>query len=75
MSKPQQPELGRSGHTPVVEGQHAKEVIQGQDQPEAEGSTGPVPEANRPGHHPDNEQDKPDPEAFRDRLGGDRGNG
>ena len=29
MGKPQQPELGRSGHTPVTEGQHAKEVIQG----------------------------------------------
>jgi hypothetical protein len=28
MSKAQQPELGRSGHTPVVEGQHAKEVLQ-----------------------------------------------
>jgi hypothetical protein len=28
MSTPQQPELGRSGHTPVVEGQHAKEVFQ-----------------------------------------------
>jgi hypothetical protein len=48
MSKPQQPELGRSGHTPVVEGQHAKEVLQGQEQPAAEGSTGPVPEDDRP---------------------------
>ena len=70
MSKPQQPELGRSGHTPVVEGQHAKEVIQGQEQPVADGSTGPVPEANRPGHHPDKEQDKPDLERFRSRLAG-----
>jgi hypothetical protein len=54
----------------VVEGQHAKEVIQGQEQPDAEGSTGPVPEANRPGHHPDKEQDKPDLERFRTRLAG-----
>lgn len=30
MGKPQQPELGRSGHTPVTEGQHAREVLQGQ---------------------------------------------
>lgn len=44
MGKPQQPELGRSGHTPVVEGQHAKEVIQGEEQPGDGGPTGPVPE-------------------------------
>ena len=50
MGKPQQPELGRSGHTPVTEGQH-----------------------NRPGHHPDAEQDKPDLERFRTRLTGDPG--
>jgi len=55
MGKPQPPGLGRSGHTPVTEGQHAKEVIQGQDQPEEVGATGPVPEANRPGHHPETE--------------------
>jgi hypothetical protein len=73
MGKPQQPELGRSGHTPVVEGQHTKEVIQGQEQPEAEGRTGPVPEDNRPGHHPDTEQDKPDLKQFRSRLTGDPG--
>jgi hypothetical protein len=72
MGKPQQPELGRSGHTPVVEGQHAKEVIQGEEQPGDGGPTGPVPEDNRPGHHPEEEQDKPDLEAFRGRLSGDR---
>jgi hypothetical protein len=70
LAKPQQPELGRSGHSPVVEGQHAREVIQGEGQPGAEDAPGPVPEANRPGHHPDTEQDKPDPAAFRDRLAG-----
>jgi hypothetical protein len=32
IGKPQQPELGASGHTPVVEGQHPKEVIQGEEQ-------------------------------------------
>ena len=72
MGKPQQPELGRSGHTPVVEGQHAKEVIQGEEQPGDGGPTGPVPEDNRPGHHPEEEQDKPGLEAFRGRLSGDR---
>ena len=70
MSKPQQPELGRSGHTPVVDGQHAREVIEGEGQPGDEGSLGPVPEDNRPGHHPDQEQDQPDLEQFRSRFGG-----
>ena len=69
MGKPQQPELGRSGHTPVVEGQHAREVIQGQEQPGTGGPTGPVPEDNQPGHHPDQEQDKPDLDKFAERLG------
>ena len=75
MGKPQQPELGRSGHTQVVEGQHAKEVLEGQEQPEPEGSTGPVPEDNRPGHHPDTEQDKPNLERFQNRLSGERSDG
>jgi hypothetical protein len=64
MSKPQQPELGRSGHTPVVEGQHAKEVIQGQEQPEAEGSTGPVPEPTGPGITPTRNRTSPTWSAF-----------
>ncbi len=75
MGKPQQPELGRSGHTPVTEGQHAREVIQGQEGPEDEGSAGPVPEDNRPGHHPQSEQDQPDLETFRSRLAGGRNDG
>ena len=29
---------------------------------------GPIPEDNRPGHHPDHEQDKPDLAAFRARM-------
>ncbi len=40
MGKPQQPELGRSGHTPVTEGQHARETIQGQEGPRDEGAPG-----------------------------------
>ncbi len=32
------------------------------------GPTGPVPEANQPGHHPDHEQDRPDLDAFARRL-------
>jgi hypothetical protein len=74
------PPTGRPGgqwtdHRRVVNGILWKEVIQSQDQPEAEGSTGPVPEGNRPGHRPDTEQDKPDLERFRDRLAGERSDG
>ena len=29
----------------------------------------PVPEDNRPGHHPEHEQDRPDPDAFAARFG------
>lgn len=32
------------------------------------GPTGPVPEDNQPGHHPEREQDQPDPDAFARRL-------
>jgi hypothetical protein len=71
MGKPQQPELGRSGHSSVTEGQHAGEVIEGRFQAgEQEGAAGPVPEDNRPGHHPEHEQDKPDLARFRARLQG-----
>ena len=35
---------------------------------EGGGGGGPVPEANRPGHHPEHEQDKPDPDAFVERF-------
>ncbi len=57
MSTPQQPELHRSGHTPA-DPDHAQELADPTG--EAGGRSGRVPEANRPGHHPDREQDKPD---------------
>jgi hypothetical protein len=55
-STPQQPELHRSGR-----GATDPESAKGQvDSPAAdEGDAGPVPPDNRPGHHPDEEQDKP----------------
>jgi hypothetical protein len=71
MSKPQQPELGRSGHSPVTEGQHAEEMVDAHGQPAEKGRVGRVPEENRPGHHPEREQDQPDPERFAERLTGD----
>ncbi len=60
MTKPQQPELRRTGLGATD--QDGAEIRAG-DQPSPAGATdglGPVPEANRPGHHPEHEQDKPD---------------
>lgn len=56
MSKPQQPELHRSGRTPAdpTSAKIAPAASMG-----AEAAPGPVPEENRPGHHPEVEQDKP----------------
>ena len=56
-STPQQPELHSSG-----KGAPAPKSAKGQvDSPAAEqGNAGPVPPENQPGHHPEQEQDKPD---------------
>ena len=68
MSRPQQPEIRRSEHTDVDETSHSKEVAD--SSLGSSGTTGPVPEANQPGHRPERDQAKPDPEAFRERLSG-----
>ena len=52
------PEVHRSGHTPVSP-DHATEVAETLPPERGEGGTGRVPPANRPGHHPETEQDKP----------------
>lgn len=59
MTKPQQPELRRSGlgNTDT----DAKEMRAKDTLPDAQGNTGPVPEENQPGHRPETDQDKPDP--------------
>ena len=64
MPNPQQPELRRSGLGEVVESA-AKSRHGGPS--DEEGPTGPVPEANAPGHRPEHDQDKPEwvPEAYR----------
>jgi hypothetical protein len=59
MSKPQQPELHRSGLGPT-DPASAKAAAEVGGAGADSGSTGPVPEANRPGHHPEHEQDKPE---------------
>src|SRR2546430_7191822 len=56
MAKPQQPELARSGRG-ATDPASAKATA-GSAMP-SDSAAGPVPEANRPGHHPPAEQDKP----------------
>jgi hypothetical protein len=70
MGRPQQPELARSAKTDL-DPDHVETGLQGQKRPAAGGETGPVPPENQPGHHPPQEQDKPDPDAFAARLGTD----
>jgi hypothetical protein len=69
MSNPQQPELARSRKTPSQDQDAVAAVVEGRTLPETGGPGGPVPEDNQPGHHPAEEQDKPDLDAFAERLG------
>lgn len=69
MSKPQQPEIARSRKTPSQDPDSAAAVIEGSRPPVDDGAQGPVPPDNQPGHHPPEEQDKPDLNAFAERLG------
>ena len=70
MARPQQPELARSAKTDL-DPDHVETGLQGQKTPATGGETGPVPPENQPGHHPPQEQDKPDLDAFAARLGAD----
>ncbi len=59
MSKPQQPELHRSRRTPADhDSREDPDLASEGEQPG--GSTPRVPKDNRPGHHPEREQDKPE---------------
>jgi hypothetical protein len=69
MSNPQQPELARSRKTPAQDPDAASAVLDGQSRPGTDAPGGPVPPDNQPGHHPPKEQDKPDLQAFAERLG------
>jgi hypothetical protein len=57
MTKPQQPELARNrlGATD----QNSAEIRAEESKPPQEAAFGKVPEENQPGHHPEQEQDKP----------------
>ncbi|MCO8127327.1 hypothetical protein NHL50_08905 [Acidimicrobiia bacterium EGI L10123] len=69
MAKPQQAELRRSGKVPALDPDASVSKLSAQDAPTTSGSDGTIPEDQRPGHHPDQEQDKPDMDAFAERLG------
>ena len=69
MSNPQQPELARSRKTPALDEHAVPGVLEGQPDISSEGARGPVPPENQPGHHPAEEQDKPDLDEFAARLG------
>lgn len=69
MANPQQPELRRSGNVPALDPDASEAELSARDRPNTGGNVGDVPEEQRPGHHPDQEQDKPDLDAFAERLG------
>ena len=66
MSNPQQPELRRSAKGQVTQDSWIPDV---EETPGGGDDGSPVPEANAPGHHPDEEQDKPDLDRFAEALG------
>jgi hypothetical protein len=70
MARPQSPELRRSGTTPAFEPDNIASRLEARDRPTSKGGSGPVPEENEPGHHPDHDQDQPDLDAFAARFSG-----
>ena len=56
--EPQQPELRRS-ELGATDDRSAKTKVEVDRAEEVSGRSGPVPDANQAGHHPDREQDKP----------------
>ena len=72
MPNPQQPELRRSDRGSTTD-DSAKDTAGATAPSAADHGTAPVPPANRPGHHPDEEQDKPDLDAFVERASGGEG--
>ena len=58
MPKPQQPELRRNDLGPTSDDGTQLRAADADDVTSS-GNTGPVPPENQPGHHPEQEQDKP----------------
>jgi hypothetical protein len=69
MGRPQQPELARSSKTDLDPDRIGTELEARKPLREG-GRTGPVPPENEPGHRPEHDQDKPDPDAFAAKLSG-----
>ncbi len=69
MPKPQQPELRRSDLGATTDDSAKSNAAATVPAVDDHGAA-PVPLANQPGHHPDEEQDKPDLEAFVERAAG-----
>lgn len=69
MPKPQQPELRRSEQVPDLAPDAAEGEIEAQKVPDETVPGGPVPPDQQPGASDDRPQDKPDPDAFAERLG------
>lgn len=69
MSKPQQPELHRSGRVPALDPDASEAKLSAQDRPANGDTIGGAPEDQQPGHHPEHDQDKPDLDRFAERLG------
>ena len=66
MSNPQQPELRRSEYTPATQDAWVNDVG---GATEGEEDLAHAPEDNRPGHHPEHDQDKPDLDRFAEAFG------
>jgi hypothetical protein len=67
MAKPQQPEIARSGHSAADPGA-VKSSLSAPTEQADDPARGPVPEENLPGHHPEQDQDKPTGDAFLQKL-------
>jgi len=59
MSRPQQPELRRSGRGETDQ-EGRREAREEKPGPKVAGRAGPVPEGNRPGRRPEHDEDKPE---------------
>ena len=69
MANPQQPELARSRKTPSQDQDSVAGVVEGQRDVGTTDPRGPIPAENQPGNRPEQEQDKPDLDAFAARFG------
>lgn len=69
MANPQQPELRRSERIEALSPDATEALQHARRPPSTTSEHGPIPESNRAGHHDEHEQDKPDLDAFAERLG------